>query len=134
MAQTDIALFLGVAACGGLGAVVRFVLDTLIKRAYSSIFPLSTLIINTVAGFTFACALLLLQHNGETVYVLVSSGFLGGFSTFSTAMNEILNLARERHWKQCIVYLVLAVLLPVVAILLGIVLLQTVAGLSAARL
>lgn len=126
----SLGLLLGIAACGGVGAVVRFVLDTVIKRTWQTIFPFSTLIINTLAGFAFACALLLSQNGQSTAYLLITSGFLGGLSTFSTAINEIFNLARDHHWKQSVLYLMLAVLVPVIAIMLGIAGLIQFAGLT----
>ncbi|WP_431832310.1 fluoride efflux transporter FluC [Alloscardovia omnicolens] len=109
-----------VSLCGGLGAVARFVVDTLIKRASTGSFPWSTLFINTLAGFLFAACVIYLRSYDLNMYVLATSGFLGGFSTFSTAMNEIISLARARHFVDCLVYAVWCIGLPVCAVLVGV--------------
>ncbi|WP_018142755.1 fluoride efflux transporter FluC [Alloscardovia criceti] len=116
----SITTLLAISACGGFGAIARFVVDTLIKRVKATIFPWSTLIINTTAGLLFAAALAFLhQDNHIGLYALATTGFLGGFSTFSTAMNEIISLARAKHWVDFAIYLLLAVGLPVLAIIGG---------------
>lgn len=109
-----------VSLCGGLGAVARFVADTLIKRVSTGFFPWSTLFINTLAGFLFAACVIYLRSYDLNMYVLATSGFLGGFSTFSTAMNEIISLARVRHFVDCLVYAVWCIGLPVCAVLVGV--------------
>ena len=109
-----------VSLCGGLGAVARFVVDTLIKRVSTGFFPWSTLFINTLAGFLFAACVIYLRSYDLNMYVLATSGFLGGFSTFSTAMNEIISLARARHFVDCPVYAVWCIGLPVCAVLVGV--------------
>ncbi|WP_257639542.1 fluoride efflux transporter FluC [Alloscardovia macacae] len=125
----SVTMLLLVSACGGAGAVARFVLDTLIKRAWPSVFPRSTLTINVLASFFFAAALVFLRNLPIfAVYTLVTTGFLGGFSTFSTAMNEVVTLARGAHWRECCTYAVLSVGLPVLTMLLSIMLFVSVRG------
>ncbi len=110
-----------ISVCGGLGAVLRFVLDTSIKRAISrmspTIFPWSTLLINSLAVILFAAALVYVRDVNAQIYALATTGFLGGFSTFSTAMNEIITLARGKHWGEFFVYLLVAVGIPVLVML-----------------
>lgn len=100
-------LFLFVCLCGGLGATCRFILDTAIKKAWSRSFPLSTTIINLFASLLLGLIMGLLAgpEAGQTssspsaglvVFKTVSaSGFLGGFSTFSTAINESRELLQK---------------------------------------
>ncbi|WP_418969205.1 CrcB family protein [Alloscardovia omnicolens] len=111
---------LTISLCGGLGAVVRFVVDTMIKLKTTTIFPWSTLIINTLAGLLFAACVIFVRDYDATWYALCTSGFLGGFSTFSTAMNEIIQLARARHWVDCVIYALWTIALPVCAVLTGV--------------
>ena len=89
--------FCAVCICGGIGAVCRFALDGAVRRLWKHSFPLSTFIINALASF----------------------GFLGGFSTFSTAVNEIVSLARCKKYGTCIGYFFSIATVPVLYVALG---------------
>ena len=82
-----------VCLCGGLGAVARFVLNTSIQRWWSRAFPLSTFVINVIATFCagVAAAAYASMAVEQSTYLLFVTGFLGGFSTFSTAINEMVS-------------------------------------------
>ena len=47
------------------------------------------------------------------------TGFLGGFSTFSTAINEMVTLFRKHRYPTAAAYLVLSLGVPVVAAACG---------------
>jgi CrcB protein len=113
--------FLLVCVCGGLGAVARFVLNTSIQRWWNRLFPLSTFIINVVATFCAGLAAAALAHQVvfDSTYLLFVTGFLGGFSTFSTAINEMVSLARNRHFAMACAYCVATIVVPVVCVALG---------------
>ena len=51
--------------------------------------------------------------------MLFVTGFLGGFSTFSTAINEMVSLARSGKYAAAAVYFMMTVLVPVVCVVLG---------------
>ncbi|KTR02105.1 fluoride efflux transporter CrcB [Curtobacterium luteum] len=85
-----------VAVGGGIGAAVRFLLDGAVK-ARVTVFPLGTLVIN-VSG---SLALGVLTGAGQagvlalpTVAVL-GTGMMGGYTTFSTASVETVQLLRS---------------------------------------
>lgn len=97
--------FLLVALLGGVGAVTRFLLDTLIARRNPFSIPAGTVLIN----FTASTALGLLT--GWTMHhlapadakTILGTGFLGGYSTFSTASVEGARLLRAgRPWAAAI--------------------------------
>jgi CrcB protein len=91
-----------VALAGGMGAWCRFRLDGLVRRVVRRPVPLGTLVIN-VSG-SLALGLLtgwLLRHGGpDDVRAIVGTGFLGGYTTFSTAAVEVGTLVREGRWSQ----------------------------------
>lgn len=83
---------------GGLGAMARYWVSGLVQDwTRSAAFPYGTLVVNVVGCFIIgglaylseACGLL----TPEALLLLIT-GFLGGFTTFSTFGNEILALAR----------------------------------------
>ena len=113
--------FLLACMCGGLGAVARFVLNTSIQRWWNRLFPLSTFIINVVATFCAGLAAATFAHQvvPESTYLLFVTGFLGGFSTFSTAINEMVSLARNRHLAMAAFYVLVTIVVPVICVALG---------------
>lgn len=110
-----------VCLCGGLGAVARFVLNTSIQRWWSRAFPLSTFVINVIATFCagVAAAAYASMAVEQPTYLLFVTGFLGGFSTFSTAINEMVSLARNGRFAMAGWYLLATVVVPIVCVALG---------------
>ena len=51
--------------------------------------------------------------------LVLATGFLGGFSTFSTAINEMVTLFRKHRYPTAAAYLVLSLGVPVVAAACG---------------
>ncbi|KIQ07620.1 MULTISPECIES: fluoride efflux transporter CrcB [Curtobacterium] len=90
-----------VAVGGGAGAALRFVLDGLVKgrvaRSRFAGFPVGTLLIN-VSGSLLLGVLTGLGQAGtipaSTVAVL-GTGMMGGYTTFSTASVETVQLLRS---------------------------------------
>lgn len=88
-----------VSVAGGLGAVARFVLDSLLRVRFGARYPVGTAVVNLtgslllglVTGLALASVL-----TGRWPAVL-GSGFLGGYTTFSTASFETVRLLRERR-------------------------------------
>ncbi|WP_425350842.1 fluoride efflux transporter FluC [Bifidobacterium colobi] len=114
-------MFLLVSLCGGLGATARFVLNTSIQQTWKRLFPLSTFVINVIATFCagLAAAAYAQQVVPESTYLLFVTGFLGGFSTFSTAINEMVSLFRNRHFGTAVFYLVATIVVPIICVTLG---------------
>jgi CrcB protein len=85
---------------GGFGANARYWLGALVRAVHgATAFPWATFFINVggsvVLGFVAA---LFLNHPDESRrnwYLLLGTGFCGGFTTFSTFSLETLELMRE---------------------------------------
>ena len=84
--------------CGGAaGAVCRFKLNAAIMSGLTLAFPLGILCINVLGGFLMGLLQGAMKRSGKpfTVgYSLLGTGFLGGFTTFSTACVEVVRLVR----------------------------------------
>ncbi len=94
------------AVAGGFGGAARFLLDTTIARHNRATVPMGTVIVNVSA-----CLLLglltgyVLAHAGaEDVRTVLGVGFLGGYSTFSTAAVEGARLLRERRYAAAVLH------------------------------
>lgn len=93
-------IFATLAVAGGLGASTRFMVDGLIRSRLASVFPWATFTINTTGslalGFlTAAAAGSLVSPEWSAV---LGAGFLGGYTTFSTASYETVRLLAERRY------------------------------------
>ncbi|MZL54261.1 hypothetical protein GT698_03245 [Bifidobacterium pseudocatenulatum] len=113
---------------GGLGAMARYVLDVSIQRGWnrenrrtSRNFPLSTLVINGVASLCAGIAMMSYYSQSvdmDTVMMFVV-GFLGGFSTFSTALNEVVSLIRQRRFTLALGYGIATIAVPLICVATG---------------
>ena len=116
-----IAFTLLICLCGGLGAGLRYLLDTLVKARWQVDLPLSTMIINLLAGLAAGLVAALAAFHGLPNWgrLLLATGLLGGFSTFSTAVYEVLALTRRRRHLAALGYLAASMLLPPLLTALG---------------
>lgn len=89
----DAALVVGIAALGGTGALLRFLLDGFVQRRRSGDFPAGTLAVN-LSGSVVAGVLTGAGIAGDES-LLVLAGGLGSFTTFSTWILEADRLAEE---------------------------------------
>jgi CrcB protein len=88
-----------VALAGGAGAVARFVVDGLVRGRASVRFPLGTVVVNVTGSFVlgFVTGLVLARAAPEELRLVLGTGFLGGYTTFSTASFETVRLVEQRR-------------------------------------
>lgn len=106
---------------GGLGAVCRFTLTrgidqlTLLRG-----FPLGVLATNLVGCFLIGLAFgHFVQRPNEQATALLVTGFLGGFTTFSTFGKDTFLLLQDGLTLQALMNVALSVTLGVIAVGLG---------------
>lgn len=83
-------LFVLAAACGGLGAAARYLVDLGIARLTGARFPWGVMVINITGSLALGLVVGLLPGAA----FVVGAGFLGGYTTFSTAMIDTVALWR----------------------------------------
>ena len=90
---------------GGLGAAARFVVDGVV-RPRSPLFPVGTALINVSGSFALGLVtgLVLAAAAPDTMRTVIGTGFLGGFTTFSTASFETARLVEQRRYGAAAVY------------------------------
>jgi CrcB protein len=81
---------------GGLGAVARLVFDGLLRSRIKIAYPLGTTVINVTGSLLLGLVTgLALTHALPAEWRLIcGTGFLGGYTTFSTASYETVRLAQ----------------------------------------
>ena len=110
---------------GGIGAMARYVLDVSIQRSWNRdgnhSFPLATLVINGVASLCAGIAMMSYYAQSVDMGTVMTFvvGFLGGFSTFSSAINEVLSLIRKRRFAMALGYGAATVAVPLACVALG---------------
>jgi CrcB protein len=88
-----VALWAGVGALGGAGALARFLLDGLVTSAAGGRFPLGTLAVN-LTGAALLGLLAGLALHGDA-FLLAGTAVLGSYTTFSTWLLETHRLAED---------------------------------------
>jgi CrcB protein len=87
-----------VALSGGLGAVARFVLDGALRMRLRWVVPAGTLVINVSGSLLLGVltGIIVFHAAPDDWRIVLGTGFLGGYTTFSTASFETARLVIER--------------------------------------
>jgi len=85
---------------GGLGAGARYVVDALVMRGRAGVFPLGILLVNIAGSFLLGVLTGVGTTIAPTWALILGTGLLGGFTTFSTVSAETVLLAQRgrRDW------------------------------------
>ena len=92
-------LFLLVCLFGSLGALSRWQLDLYLKKCHAKRTPQWGIGLVNILGCFCAGLVTGSLASVSPLYFLVSTGFLGGFTTFSTAVLDAVTLVRERRYR-----------------------------------
>jgi CrcB protein len=102
---------------GGVGAITRYVVDSLVRTRWQRDFPLGTLIINVTGSFILGIlAGLVIAHGAsDHVKAIAGTGFCGGYTTFSAASVESIRLAQRREWVSFFGYTAVSMVVALLA-------------------
>jgi CrcB protein len=91
-------------AAGGLGAVARFMLEGIITASVRGLVPIGTMTVNVSGSLVLGLltGLVLASALPPSWSVVGGTGFLGGYTTFSTASSETVRLIQAGHTKAAI--------------------------------
>jgi fluoride exporter len=110
---------------GGLGAVARFYVGTVVARFYSGAFPAGTFLINITGSFLIGVLMTLFLNrsalNANWRLFLVT-GILGGYTTFSSFEWEALTTLRTGAAAISLLYMGSSVVLGLGAAWVGFIL------------
>ena len=113
-------LFVGIG--GAIGAICRFYLGIMSNHIFQFEFPFTTLIINI-----FGCTVLglvvkyfsLFNTSNEALKIIITIGFLGGFTTFSAFSMEAFSLLSNEKYAFAVLYVFGSVLLSILGFTFG---------------
>jgi fluoride exporter len=114
---STVLLWTGVALVGGVGSVLRFVIDGAVARRAARSFPFGTLAVNVsgAALLGFLGGLML----SKDAALLAGTAFVGAYTTFSTWMLETQRLGEERQTWTALANVVVSVAFGIAAAALG---------------
>lgn len=91
--MSGLLLVLGLAVAGGAGSVCRVLVDGAVRRRRPG--PLGIVAVNVTGSFALGILTGWLTGWAPTALVVAGTGFLGAYTTFSTAMIDAVTLLRE---------------------------------------
>lgn len=124
--MNHVALWLAIGCAGACGAVARYGVVEWTARHVRVRFPIATFVINITGAFALGVIFTASLGHIATLAstrVILGTGFLGGYTTFSTLSFEADTLARRGHtlqaWLDAGGTLVAGVVAVIAGILLG---------------
>jgi CrcB protein len=112
---------------GALGTYLRYVVGKWFNsQSWGQEFPYGTLFINVSGSFILAVAAIIVlerlspEHQGW--YLLIGTGFCGGYTTFSTFEWETFKLVRDGSWWYALSNVLGSVVAGFLGVLLGVML------------
>src|SRR6476660_657988 len=112
-----------IAIGGALGSVSRWECQRWIYQLHPHPFPFGTFTVNIVGSFLIG-VFYAFSEKGNLMNpewrLFLTTGFCGGFTTFSTFSFETITLLRDGNYGYASMYILLSVILGVAAVALGI--------------
>jgi|SRR5690348_2705 len=105
-----------------LGGICRYLLTLFIQNKLLTTFPLGTLVVNILACFFIGIVYGLSDRGNVNAEwrLFLATGFLGGFSTFSSFSNETVSLLRDGQLWYAFSYVAGSVITGIAATFAGI--------------
>src|SRR5512140_1224061 len=95
---------------GAVGTGARYGVGLWAARAFGTAFPYGTLAVNLVGSFLISLILVFAvstQHIGPTLRLTLTTGFMGGLTTYSSFNHETLKYFDERAWGMGALYMLI---------------------------
>ena len=115
--MSGVLIWTAVAVLGALGAYARFALGALVEARRPGAFPYGTFAVN-LSGALVLGLLTGLSVTGDALLVL-GTGFLGAYTTFSTWMFESVRLAEDGGRRLALLNLLVSLAAGLAAVALG---------------
>jgi CrcB protein len=106
---------------GSLGAICRHGMFLLVQTVSGEIFPTGTLAVNLCGSFLIGLLWSIFDrlHLSHEMRLFIFTGFLGGFTTFSTFTRETTQLIKTGAWKTALIYVSISNIAGVALVICG---------------
>lgn len=111
-----------VAIGGAIGSACRYVVTVATQNLAGVGFPVGTLVVNVTGSFILGFLMRYSMQSAAVspeVRLLLTSGFCGGYTTFSTFSYESARLMEDGAWRTAGAYVLLSVVLSLAGMFLG---------------
>lgn len=111
-----------VAFGSALGGVSRLLLSGYIQQRAGEFFPMGTLVINITGSFLLGFVItyaLGTQGISPEIRAMLTTGFCGGYTTFSTYSYETATLIEDGRYQRAALYILLSVGIALLGIFVG---------------
>jgi CrcB protein len=111
---------IGIGSC--LGGISRYLLAQFIQNKFLTTFPYGTLAVNLLGCFLIGIIFGLSERGNFSMVwrLFLVTGFLGGFTTFSSFSNETVGMLRDGQIWSAFTYISISVLVGLLATFTGI--------------
>ena len=116
-------LYFSIALGGALGALTRYKITVFFASHYLSVIPWGTIFSNILGSFLMGVLLIVFQeklNQDETMRALLTVGFLGAMTTFSSFSLEALIMLQKGDYLSAFGYIVGSVGFCLLAALVGV--------------
>jgi len=116
-------IYLYIAAGGAFGAVTRYLISTWIYNKSEQVFPYGTFVVNLTGCFLLGLFYTLSLEKSvinAQFRTMITVGFIGAYTTFSTFSLETINLIKEGSMGTALLYVGSSVILGLFSVWLGI--------------
>ena len=124
-------MLLYIALGSALGGIARYLLGGAVQRVAGPGFPLGTLVVNVTGSFLlgiFARLVLASPDMTPEMRALLTIGFCGGYTTFSTLSFETVRMLERGEMARATVYVAASVVLSLAATMAGFALARTLSA------
>jgi len=107
---------------GGTGSILRYLSQKWVYQFYPHIFPWGTLLVNIIGCFLIGIFYAVSEKASFMTTewrLLLTTGFCGGFTTFSAFAFENMTLLKSGDLTYFILYILISVLVGIAAVFIG---------------
>lgn len=99
-----------VAVGGAFGAISRYLLGLGLMRAFrNSKIPIAMILVNFIGSFALGYVVGTYNFSNLGLYKMMTIGFLGAFTTFSTFSLEAIQLFIQKNYTLCFTYVFVSI-------------------------
>lgn len=106
---------------GAAGALARYLVSGWVQGASGGLFPVGTLAVNLSGSFLLGFLMQAMEALpvGANLRAMLTIGFLGAFTTFSTYSYETVMLVRDGDWSRAVLYAGGSLIIGLIAVVMG---------------